>query len=54
MADLSGKVRISAEIKSYIQNIATFLRMHRAVSGGISPRASQHFDILVKYVTMIT
>ena len=26
----------------------TFLRLHRAVDGGISPRATQHFDILVR------
>lgn len=28
--------------------MVTFLRMHRAVGGGISPRATQHFNLLVR------
>ena len=42
---------MSAEVKAYLQNIVTFLRMNRAVGGGISPRATKHFDLLVKYVS---
>lgn len=48
MAELSKKVTVTAEIKAYLQNIVTFLRLHRAVGGGISPRATNHFDILVR------
>lgn len=48
LAELSKKVTVTAEIKAYLQNIVTFLRLHRAVGGGISPRATQHFDILVR------
>lgn len=48
MADLSNKVTVTAEIKTYQQNIITFLRLNRAVGGGISPRATHHFDILVR------
>ncbi|KAI9816859.1 MAG: hypothetical protein M1827_001504 [Pycnora praestabilis] len=39
---------VSAEIKRYLQNIVTFLRMHRGVAGGISAHATKHFDLLVK------
>lgn len=45
---MSQTVTVSAEVKAYLQNLITFLRMHRAVGGGISPRATQHFDLLVK------
>ncbi|MCJ1457669.1 hypothetical protein MMC28_008038 [Mycoblastus sanguinarius] len=48
LAVLGHNVTVSAEAKSYLQNIVTFLRMHRAVGGGVSPRATQHFDRLVK------
>ena len=39
---------ITAEVKRYLQNIVVFLRLHRAVAGGISARATKHFDLLVK------
>ncbi|KAK3328488.1 hypothetical protein B0T19DRAFT_193037 [Cercophora scortea] len=29
-------------------NIITFLRMHRAVAGGVSPTATQHFGRLMR------
>ncbi len=48
LAHLSQEVTVAAEVKAYLQNIVTFLRMHRAVEGGISPRATRHFDLLVK------
>ncbi|KAI9703168.1 MAG: hypothetical protein M1836_007733 [Candelina mexicana] len=43
-----NKTVISAEVKRYMQNITTFLRMHRAVGGGISAYATRYFDLLVK------
>ncbi|KAL8835621.1 MAG: hypothetical protein Q9170_003238 [Blastenia crenularia] len=42
-------VTVTAEVKCYLQNVVTFLRMHRAVDGGITPRATIFFDTLVKY-----
>ncbi|KAI9683848.1 MAG: hypothetical protein M1829_004182 [Trizodia sp. TS-e1964] len=41
-------VAIHAEVKRYMQNIIVYLRLHRAVAGGISPRATKHFDKLVR------
>ncbi|KAI4132649.1 MAG: hypothetical protein LQ338_000589 [Usnochroma carphineum] len=41
-------VTVTAEVKQYLQNIVTFLRLHRAVDGGITPRATKYFDTLVK------
>lgn len=52
LADLSEKAIITAEVKSYLQNVVTFLRMHRAVGGGVSARATQHFNLLVKYIVL--
>ena len=36
-------VRLDSEVRSYIHNIAIFLRTHRAVAGGISALSTQHF-----------
>jgi MoxR-like ATPase len=36
-------VRLDSEVRSYIHNIAIFLRMHRAVAGGISALSTRHF-----------
>ncbi|KAI9777828.1 MAG: hypothetical protein M1839_008505 [Geoglossum umbratile] len=48
IASLSQNVAYSAEVKGYVQHIVTFLRLHRAVAGGVSARATQHFDILAQ------
>ena len=50
LADLSREAGVSIEVKRYLHNILTFLRLHRAVGGGVSPRATQHFNLLVKCV----
>lgn len=47
---LSEHATVAAEVKTYLQNIVVFLRMHRAVDSGISPRATKHFDQLVTYL----
>ncbi|KAI9878614.1 MAG: hypothetical protein M1830_000381 [Pleopsidium flavum] len=44
----SQAVTITAEVKRYLQNVVIFLRLHRAVNGGISAWATKHFDLLVK------
>lgn len=48
LIQLSEGVKISVECKRYLQDIPSFLRLHRAVAGGISPLATRHFEKLVK------
>ncbi|MCJ1303069.1 hypothetical protein MMC08_005876 [Hypocenomyce scalaris] len=50
LTDLGDAAMVTAEVKQYLQNVVTFLRLHRAVAGGITPRATKHFDLLVKYL----
>ena len=50
IAELSANITFTAEIRAYQQNIVIFLRLHRAVGGGISPRATQHLISLAKYI----
>ncbi|KAI9740268.1 MAG: hypothetical protein M1834_004846 [Cirrosporium novae-zelandiae] len=45
---LSEKIIVSAEVKRYLHNIAIFLRLHRAVEGGVSARSTEHFDLLAR------
>jgi MoxR-like ATPase len=39
---------VDIEVKAYMQNVVTFLKMHRAVAGGTTPQATRHFDLLVR------
>ncbi|KAI4243600.1 MAG: hypothetical protein L6R40_003424 [Gallowayella cf. fulva] len=39
-------VTVTAEVECYLQNIVAFLRMHRAVDGGMNPRATKYFKTL--------
>ncbi|KAF2838084.1 hypothetical protein M501DRAFT_1004913 [Patellaria atrata CBS 101060] len=48
IVELTSKVKVSPEVRAYLHNITVFLRMHRAVAGGISATATRHFNILVK------
>ncbi|KUJ22070.1 uncharacterized protein LY89DRAFT_704774 [Mollisia scopiformis] len=48
LAQLSKHATVSVEVKQYQQNIISFLRIHRAVAGGISAIATKHFDKLVR------
>ncbi|KAK8154455.1 hypothetical protein BKA80DRAFT_292140 [Phyllosticta citrichinensis] len=41
-------IRLSSEVRAYLQNIVVFMRLHRAVAGGVSPQATRHFDLLVR------
>jgi len=50
---MADEVSVSIEVKQYQQNIISFLRLHRAVAGGISAVATQHFDKLTKYVSWL-
>ncbi|KAL6807299.1 hypothetical protein GGI42DRAFT_320467 [Trichoderma sp. SZMC 28013] len=48
LAKLSQEVQIDVDILRYQMNIVSFLRMHRAVAGGITPAATKHLHQLVK------
>ncbi|KAK4946852.1 hypothetical protein LTR66_014247 [Elasticomyces elasticus] len=46
--DMSEKVTYTPEVRRYMQDIVTFMRMDRSVDGGITPRASANFVQLAK------
>lgn len=46
----SNAVTISADVTRYQQDIIVFLRLSRAVAGGISTKANHHFSRFSKYV----
>jgi hypothetical protein len=46
LAELTQKVKISSEVRAYLHNIVVFMRLHRAVAGGISALATRHFNML--------
>lgn len=48
LSKASNDVTITAEITAYMHNIITFLRLHRAVAGGVSPKATRMLKILVQ------
>ncbi|KAF1933301.1 uncharacterized protein M421DRAFT_52318 [Didymella exigua CBS 183.55] len=41
-----AKVKISSEVRAYLHNIVVFMRLHRAVAGGISALSTRHFSTL--------
>lgn len=45
---LSQQAQVDIEIVRYQMNIISFLRMHRAVAGGITPTATKHFTQLMR------
>ncbi|GKT85022.1 ATPase associated with various cellular activities AAA 3 protein [Colletotrichum tofieldiae] len=48
LAKLSREVQIDVDVLRYQMNMVTYLRMHRAVAGGIEPVATKHLDQLLK------
>lgn len=42
-------ITITIDVKRYIQDIIVFLRMHRAMGGGMTTQSTRHMDLLVKY-----
>ncbi len=55
--DLIDKIRtmgeaaaITPEVRRYLQDIVTFLRMERGVDGGVTPQATTQFVALTKYL----
>jgi hypothetical protein len=49
----SRAVNVDVEILRYQMNLISFLRMHRAVAGGIAPLATKHFDALVRSMAVL-
>ncbi|OAL46663.1 hypothetical protein IQ07DRAFT_137516 [Pyrenochaeta sp. DS3sAY3a] len=43
---LMAQVKISSEVRAYLHNIVVFMRLHRAVAGGVSAMATRHFTTL--------
>ncbi|KAJ4372590.1 hypothetical protein N0V86_007952 [Didymella sp. IMI 355093] len=41
-----AEVKISSEVRAYLHNIVVFMRLHRAVAGGISALSTRHFNTL--------
>ena len=48
LASQSENITMDAEVARYTHNIISFLRLHRAVKGGMSPIATKFFDKLVR------
>ncbi|CAO2655106.1 Nn.00g101700.m01.CDS01 [Neocucurbitaria sp. VM-36] len=46
LTTLTSQVKISSEVRAYLHNIVVFMRLHRAVAGGISAMATRHFNRL--------
>uniref|UniRef100_A0A060TC72 ARAD1D37334p n=1 Tax=Blastobotrys adeninivorans TaxID=409370 RepID=A0A060TC72_BLAAD len=44
---------VSVDIKRYMQDLVVFLRTHRLVRKGVSPRAVQDFDFLVRALSVL-
>ena len=49
LTSLANDAVVSIELKRYQQDIISFLRVHRAVAGGVSAASSKHLDQLSKY-----
>ncbi|KAJ5656153.1 hypothetical protein N7507_008103 [Penicillium longicatenatum] len=48
--EASNSITISAEVARYIQDIVVFLRLSRAVAGGVSARANNQFSQLAQFL----
>ncbi|KAK3984804.1 hypothetical protein QBC44DRAFT_336370 [Cladorrhinum sp. PSN332] len=48
LAELAAETHLSVDVARYQMNIVSFLRMHRAVMGGVSPQGTKHFENLAK------
>lgn len=48
LAKLGRDVQVDVDVLRYQMNIVSFLRMHRAVGGGITPTATRQFEQLMK------
>ncbi|KAK3937652.1 hypothetical protein QBC46DRAFT_392073 [Diplogelasinospora grovesii] len=48
LAQAGQEVRVDVDVSRYMMNIVSFLRMHRAVGGGVTPTATKHLEQLAK------
>jgi len=48
LATLADSVSLTAEIRAYIHNLPAFLRLHRAVAGGVSSNATRYLNHLCR------
>lgn len=48
LSKLSDEVLVDVDVTRYQMNVVAFLRLHRAVAGGISPTATRHFNRLIR------
>lgn len=48
LASRIAEVKISSEIRGHLHNIIVFMRLHRAVAGGISAMATRHLNTLTQ------
>ncbi|KAF2746099.1 hypothetical protein M011DRAFT_468963 [Sporormia fimetaria CBS 119925] len=46
LTTLTSTVTMTSELRAYLHNIIVFMRLHRAVAGGISALATRHFTQL--------
>ncbi|EOA87204.1 hypothetical protein ACJQWK_10409 [Exserohilum turcicum] len=46
LTKLTLEVKISSEVRAYLYNLVVFMRLHRAVAGGVSALATRHFNTL--------
>lgn len=53
LREMAEDVTISIEIKRHILDTVIFMRMHRAVAGGVSPRATKDFELLVRLFRLL-
>lgn len=45
---LSNEVTMVAEVRQFYHDVVVSLRLHRAVAGGISARATLHYEKLLR------
>ncbi len=48
LASAGQQVQMDVDVLRYQMNIVSFLRIHRAVAGGITPAATKHFEQLAR------
>jgi hypothetical protein len=48
LSQLGQLVHVDIDVARYQMNVVSFLRMHRAVGGGVSPAATKYFEQLAK------
>lgn len=53
LREMAEDVTLSIEIKRHMLDTVIFMRMHRAVAGGVSPRATKDFELLVRLFCLL-